>query len=222
LPPRTRLRLIPPAPIAMALLAAVFAPLQAAERVVHVQGRILDPDGSGLERQTVRLFKTRRGFEVGGFSSGGQVAEAARVETDRQGFYEIRIPRDRSYDHYFLRFYDPQRFDRVRFHLPDDREITRDLRRREVLRVDVTLRWHETWPDVRRRLDAVGEDSPKGRVLRTMGLPETESTARGPEGLREEWWYHTRGVVYFFSSGKASGFRRFEPVRFASPLEGGP
>lgn len=143
------------------------------------------------------------------------------MDTDAEGFFEIRIPRDRAYDHYFIRFYDPVSFDQVRYQLPADREITRDLRRRELLQLQVELRWQDSWPDVQRRVMEVGEDSPEGKVLLSMGMPEREKTARGPDGLRQEWWYHSRGIVYFFAGGRAAGFRKFDPVKFVPPIEGG-
>jgi len=193
-------------------LAAGGPAAQAAGRSVRVQGRILDPDGRGVAGQTVRIFKTRRGITLPKFSSGGQVAEAARAATDENGFYEISVARDRSFDDYFLRFYDPVGFDVVRFALPPDREITSDLKRGETLHVDLTLSLNPDWPEVGRRLEELGEDSPKGRILRSLGLPEREAPGVGPDGPREEWWYHSRGVVYFFRDGRPAGSRRFEPV----------
>ena len=205
--------------IAAAVLAA--APAGADGRRIQVEGRLTDPDGNGLAGQAVRLFKTQRGFAVERFAAGGKIGEAARAETDANGYYRIDIPRDRSFDDFYLRFYDPQSFDQVRFLLPADREITRDLKRGEPLRVDVAFRWHPQWAEVERRLGAAGEDSPQGRVLRALGIPEREGLGEGPDGPREEWWYYSHGVVYFFRDGRAAGFRRFDPVAAASSPGGG-
>jgi hypothetical protein len=196
----------------LASAAAGASPAGAAERRIHVQGRVTDPEGRGLPGQPVRLFKTRRGIELPRFTSGGQVAEAARVATDAGGFYEIDVPRDRSFDDFYLRFHDPASFDRVQFLVPADREITHDLKRGGAIQVDVVLARRPDWPEVARRIEAAGADSPKGRILRSLGLPEREGPGTGPDGPREEWWYHSQGVVYFFRDGRAAGFRRFEPV----------
>lgn len=196
----------------VAALAALAAPAWSAQRRIQVQGRILSPEGRGIAGQTVKLYKTRRGLSVGKFSSGGQIAEAARASTDESGYYEIDVPRDRAYDNFFLRFHDPETFDAVRYEAPPDREITLDLKAGEPLRVDVSLRYAPEWEAVSRRLGEVGEDSPRGRILLSLGLPEKEERGVGPDGPRDEWWYFSRGVVYFFKDGEPAGFRRFEPV----------
>lgn len=198
-----------------ALLAALTLAVPAAaaaERMIIVQGRISDPEGRGVPGQSVRLFKTRREISLGRMNSGGQVAEAARVATDASGFYELSIPRDRSFDDFYLRFYDPNGFDSVQYQLPPDREITGDLKHGGTLRVDLTLQRAPSWPEIARRIGAAGADSPKGKILRALGLPEREGQGAGPDGPREEWWYHARGVVYFFRDGRPAGSRRFDPV----------
>ncbi len=211
-----------PAVLGALLTFLLFGPApEAGVPTIHVQGRVLSPDGHGVPGQSVRLFKTRRSLALGRFSSGGQIAEAARATTDEHGFYEIRIRKDRAFDDYFLRFYDLSTFDSVRYRLPGDREITREIRRGGTLRIDVTLAWHDGWPEVRSRLEEVGEDSPRGRILLAMGLPESEKRADGPSGLRDEWWYYSRGVVYFFRGREAAGSRRFEPVSAAFVEKGG-
>jgi len=202
-----------PAAVFLALIAASLAGISwGAERRIQVQGRILDPEGRGVEGQTVKLYKTRRGLSVGKFSSGGQIAEAARAETDENGYYEIDVPRDRSFDNFFMRFQDPATFDAVRYQAPPDREITLDLKAREPLRIDVSLQYAPGWEEVSKRLGEVGADSPRGKILSSLGMPEKEDRGVGPDGPRDEWWYFSRGVVYFFKDGEPAGFRRFEPV----------
>ncbi len=198
---------------ALGLLLQGAAAGIAAEKEIHVSGRIVDSGAVGVSGSPVRLLKTRRSLSVGRFSSGGQVAEAARTATDENGFYELRIPKDRSYDDYFLRFHDPETFDRVRFLAPEDREITRLLKSGTALIVDVELLENPDWPEVKRRIEGAGEDSEMAKILRSLGLPERQMTGAGPEGPREEWWYHTRGIVYFFRDGVPLGYRRFEPVQ---------
>jgi len=196
------------------LLALVVAgpPAASAERMIEVRGRITDPEGRGAPGQSVRLFKTRREISLGRMQSGGQIAEAARVATDADGFYHLSIPRDRSFDAFYLRFYDPNSFDSVEYRIPTDREITHDLKRQGTLRIDLTLERSSSWAEVSRRIEALGADSPKGKILRALGQPEREGQGAGPDGPREEWWYYERGVVYFFRNGLPSGSRRFDPV----------
>lgn len=208
----SRSRGVPLAGVAGFLLFLGLAAPHAAEREVHVRGRIVDPGGAGVGETPVRLFKTRRSMSIGKFSSGGQIAEAAKTVTDENGFFEIRIPRDRTYDDYFLRFNEPGTFDAVRFVPPEDREITRDLRHGTSVIVDIVLQFQPDWEEVQRRISLAGEGSSQARILRTLGIPERELSGKGPEGPREEWWYHSRGVVYFFRDGVSLGYKRFEPV----------
>ena len=211
-------RHLPSAAVAAILAAGTsIAILPAAERHVHVVGRVTDADGKGLVGQTVRLFKTKRSLTIGNRTSGGHVAEAARVATDDGGFYEIDVPKDRAFDDWFLRFYDAATFDQVQYRFPPDREITRDVRRGETLRADVTLERRPDWVEVSRRIASLGDDSPQGRLLRSMGAPEREKQGAGPDGPREEWWYYSRGVVYFFRNGQPAGSRRFDPVEPSAP-----
>src|SRR5882672_5703256 len=135
---------------AMVTAAAIIAAGAAAERMIDVRGTIRDAAGHGLAGQSVRLFKTRRQFRLSGVEHGGQVAEATRTTTGAEGFYEVSIPRDRSFDEYYLRFYDPNGFDSVQYLLPPDRDITRDLKHGQVLRVDVTLERAPAWAEVTR------------------------------------------------------------------------
>lgn len=181
--------------------------------MIHVQGRVVDPSGQGVAGSPARLFKTRRSLSIGRFSSGGQVTEAARTVTDGNGYFEIEIPRDRSYDDYFLRFHDAETFDRVKYRLPEDREITKELKREPPLILEQALQHHPQWEEVQERIKQVGADSPQGRILRSMGIPEREMSGTGPDGPRTEWWYHTRGIVYFFRDGAPAGSRSFEPVK---------
>jgi len=200
---------------AVLLLVAGFFEVAAAAaaKTIEVEGRITDADGKGLPGQSVRLFKTRRQITLSRFESGGQVAEAARVASDESGFYKLSVPKDRSFDEYYLRFYDPNSFDAVQFAIPPDRNITKDLRHGGTLRIDVALSRNPAWSTTAQRIESLGADSPKGRILRALGQPEREEMGEGPDGPREEWWYHTKGVVYFFKDGKAAGSRRFDPVQ---------
>ncbi|MEE9227176.1 MAG: hypothetical protein V3U66_05530, partial [Acidobacteriota bacterium] len=92
---------------------------------VQVRGVVVDEEGGSVPGVTVRLLKTRSLILPKKFALEDQVVEAGRAVTDPSGMFEFEADRDPSYGGFFLRFYDPQAFDNVRYQVPEDREITR-------------------------------------------------------------------------------------------------
>jgi len=159
----------------------------------------------------VILIGTSRYLEIGKHTSGGDVATITRTTTDGNGYYSIDIPRGRRYHYYFLRFADSATLDPVKYRIPADVEISAEARRGRVAQVDMTVRLHPDWPEVEKRIaQAGGAETPKGRILRKLGLPE-KSVVDKTSG-EEEWWYFTKGVLYTFRGSEPTGSRNFEPV----------
>ncbi|HEY3174309.1 MAG TPA: hypothetical protein VGK94_00965 [Candidatus Polarisedimenticolia bacterium] len=207
-----------PALAVLAVIATGAAPRALsptiARRIV-VQGRILAPSGDGMAGWPVQVIATQRYLELNRRTSGGATATLARAVTDSGGYYSIDIPRDRHYQFWFLRFVDPALLDTVEYLPPEDLEITAMVRRGRVAAVETTIRQHPEWPEVARRVAAAGGPATeKGRILRTLGLPEkTVAVAPTGTGAREEWWYFTKGIVYTFRGAEPGLARRFEPVK---------
>lgn len=206
---------------ALAVLAMTFPgsdlralSLTGGKRIV-VQGRILSSSGEGMAGWPVQLIATQRYLELSRHTSGGAVSAMARAVTDAGGFYSIDVPRDRHYQFWFLRFVDPAQLDTVKYLPPEDQEITAMVRRGRVAAVETTIRTHPDWPELERRIEGAGGPSTeKGRILRTLGLPE-KTVPGAPSGpaAQEEWWYFTKGILYMFRGAEPAGTRRFEPVK---------
>lgn len=183
----------------------------AAGRPLRAQGRVLDETGAGLGGWPVLLLATQRYITLNRFTSGGDVAVAGRTTTDAQGYFSFDLEKSRGYHYWFLRFTDPTHFDPVVWDAPGDVEITKDVKRRRAAMVEVRLRHHASWREVEKRIAlSGGESTPRGRILRALGLPEKE--AGDPAAGSEEWWYFTKGVLYVFRGADSPELHRFEPV----------
>ena len=135
-----------------------------------------------------------------------------RTTTDSNGYFSIDAPKERRYHYWFLRFIDREHLDTVKYLPPDDVEITQSARRGRVATVTGSIRFHPQWAEVELRISQVGgEKTPRGKVLRALGLPEKQVAVADSDG--EEWWYFTHGVVYAFRGGAAASMRRFDPVQ---------
>ena len=56
-----------------------------------------------------------------------------------------------------------------------------------------------------------GPDSNRGKILRSLGLPERRQTF--PESAdKEYWWYYAKGVCYQFQGDQVLHKRTFDPV----------
>ncbi len=200
-----------PAALLACLLGAIAlaAPAEAAKQI-SVQGRVTTDKGEPLADWPVELVATQRYMEFRSFSSGGKVAEVASTRTDARGYYTFDLERQRGWHYLFLRYADPKRTDNVRFLRPEVVEITADVRRGRLAEVPLTVRYHPDWSEVQRRLaEAGGEGTPRGRVLRALGLPEKRVQTESGD---EEWWYFTHGIMYTFRGDEGIGMHRFEPV----------
>ena len=209
-----------------ALTAAILLVLQAAAggqplaagKRVGAQGRVLTATGEGMPGWPVLLIGTQRYIELKRFTSGGSIGTVARVTTDANGYFSIDVPKDRHYQFWFLRFAEPGQIDPVKYVIPEDVEITADARRGRVATLDKTIQMNPDWPEIERRIaEAGGESTEKGRILRTLGLPE--KSVKDPSAGTEEWWYFTRGVLYTFSGTQPATQRKFEPVKPPSDRE---
>ena len=219
---------MPRAPIARGLfLAALVLAVSsssgfgaATEKRIVVQGRVVAADGTALADWPVQVIGTQRYIELNRHTSGGQVSTVGRTTTDENGYFSFDLPREGPWHYFFVRPIDQAHLDPVRWLVPDDVEVTNDIRRGRVAQVQATIRPHPDWPEVERQIaGSGGETTQRGRILRTLGLPE--KVVHDPATGEEEWWYFTHGILYTFQKGQPTGSRRFEPVAPPPRPEGG-
>ncbi len=194
---------------ALAVAAAAAAPEPAAEVVIH--GTIVDAGGKPLAGYPVRLIKTKTTLNLLHFSTGSQQAEVGRTTTDAEGKFELRVQPDPKFDYFYLRFYDPKTFDPVRYAVPADQNITKTFKSKTEVQADAVIRDHPDWAKVSAMVAEYGPDSNRGKILRTMGLPERRQTLPDSPG-RENWWYYAKGLCYQLQGDQVLHKRTFDPV----------
>ncbi len=170
---------------------------------VQVRGVVVDEEGGSVPGVTVRLLKTRSLILPKKFALEDQVVEAGRAVTDASGMFEFEADRDSSYGGFFLRFYDPQTFDTVRFQVPEDREITRKWKQGRPIIVTKVLKPGPQWEEIVRRIDRYGKSSEVAEILRTLGLPDRVEGDFG-DG-REDWCYDRPGICYHLEGSQVLG-----------------
>ena len=196
----------PPALLVLTLLlAAGPAPAARAAESITVRGSVTDEAGNAVPGHVVRLLKSRKILNLRAFKTRDQSVEDVRATTDAGGFFEFKFPVDSQFRYYYLRFYDPDSFDIVKYRLPDDRDVSRRVRQGRPVQAAVILKFQPDWPEVKKMVDRYGPASPVGQVLRALGLP-SRRTAEG-EG-RERWEYDTAGVTYLVQGSKVLETRR--------------
>jgi hypothetical protein len=178
---------------------------------VVIRGTVKDQAGNPLGDYPVRLLKTKTILNLLHFSTGSQQQEEARSQTDASGNFELKLVPDPKYDYFYMRFYDAKSFDPVRYSVPGDKDVTRLLKTRPEVVVDEVILDHPDWPRVEAMLREFGPDSNRGRILRSLGLPERRETIADSPG-REDWWYYAKGMCYQLQSDEVVRIRRFDPV----------
>lgn len=176
-----------------------------------IRGTVKDQGGSPLAEYPVRLIKTKTVLNLLHFSTGSQQQEEARTQTDASGRFVLKLVPDPRYDYFYLRFYDPATFDPVRYSVPGDLDITRRIKTGTEVVVDRVIQDHPEWPRVDAMIREFGEGSNRGRILRSLGLPERRETFPGAPG-RENWWYYANGICYQMSADAVLKVRRYDPV----------
>jgi hypothetical protein len=199
---------------AVVVVLAGAAPVAARAPSVPVRGMVTDESGVPVPGLTVRVLKSRSVVELGGLKSRDQTVEELRTTTDAHGFFEIQLAADSRFPHYYLRFYDPQTFDAVKYAVPEDRDISRRVRKGRPVQAPAVLKFHPDWPRVRALLEDYPPGTQAGQVLRSLGLPSRRTPQ---DGGREIWIFDKAGVEYLVEGSRVLETRS---VPRASAAEG--
>ena len=185
------------------------APAQTNEIVIH--GTIRNQAGGPMPQYPVRLIKTKTTLNLLHFSTGSRLVEYGRTQTDAEGRYELKVLPDPKFDYFYLRFYDPKTFDPVRYSVPADVDITKRFKTKPDLEVDAVIQDHPDWAKVEALLSEFGATSNRGKILRSLGLPERRQTFSDSPG-KESWWYYAKGLCYQLQGDQVLKIRKFDPV----------
>lgn len=187
------------------MVALVPNDLQAKEKQVDVRGRVVDATGAAVPGHAVRLLKARTIVNLGTFKKSEQNVEELSATTDAHGFFEFNFPLDKKFRYYYLRFYDPDDFDAIKYRLPTDKDISSKARKGRAIQADVTLELQPGWPDIEALIREYGAGTQRAQILRALGLP----SRRVPQGPgRELWEYDAAGIAYLIEGGKVLETRR--------------
>jgi len=191
--------------VTAAVVLAAAASIAAREASVPVRGMVTDESGAPVAGLTVRVLKSRSVVDLANLRSRDQSLEELRTTTDAQGFFEIQLVSDPRFPYYHLRYYDPKTFDAVKYALPEDRDISRKVRKGRTVQASRVLEFHRDWPKVQALLEQHAPGTQAGQVLRALGLP----TRRAPrDGGRESWTFEKAGVEYVLEGSRVLETRR--------------
>ena len=206
--------------VVAATVFAAAAQLHAAadrDAALTIHGAVSDVSGAAVPAATVRILKTRRVRVLGAAPDADQAVEEARGRADAQGRYSIDIPVDHAFPFWFVRFYDARSFDAVKYRLPPDTDISRQVRAGATIVASAVLQFHPDWPQVKALVEQYGAASRRGQILRSLGLP---ARRQAQDGGTETWEYPAAGVAYLLDGDRVVETRRFEPAPAAATLSG--
>jgi len=192
--------------ICLGLAGLLFPPdVRAKEKEIEVRGRVTDATGAAVPGHSVRLLKARTIVHLGTFKKRDQNVEELSSTTDAHGFFEFDFPIDKKFRYYYLRFYDPDDFDAIKYRLPADKDISSKARKGRAVQADVVLDLQPGWPEVEALVREYGAGTQRAQILRALGLP----SRRVPQGPgRELWEYDAAGIAYLIEGGKVLETRR--------------
>jgi hypothetical protein len=176
-----------------------------------IAGRVTDAKGLPVAYLPVQIFSSFRPVLADPRLDLGEVDLLTEGETSSDGSYRVVIRVLPGKNHYYLNFYDPKRFDIVRFARPNRIDITDRVNPGVQVAYNHRLAFHGAWAKVQETLKAYPKGSPKARVIRLYGIAEE---IRKPKegGETEVWWYYSRGMSFEFQGDKLSQENSFTPV----------
>ncbi len=176
-----------------------------------IAGRVSDADGLPVSRLPVRVSSSIRPVDMDPRVDLGELEILAEGDTSSDGSYRLVIRVLPGRNRYYLNFYDPKRFDSVRFARPDRVDITDFVIRGGTKVYNYRLPFHGGWEKVRETLKAYPRNSPKARIIRRYGIAE-EIRKKKEGGITEVWWYYSHGRNFGFRGDRLVEENAFMPV----------
>ena len=190
-------------------------------REMVIRGAVVNESGYPVPHTPVRLIFQRIEENAPSFPPSIIEEKVIETRTDSKGLYEIIALIDPYYNRYLLSFYSENQFDSILYTIPPNEDISRDVLKEGITEIAVnkTLKYDPRWPEIKARIEELGVNSDRGRILRLRGMPdkvENFSLKKGEEG--ELWWYYSKGFCYRFLEGKLDKLFCFAPMN--PPKEG--
>ncbi|UCF67012.1 MAG: hypothetical protein JSV80_14695 [Acidobacteriota bacterium] len=159
----------------------------AAVPAATIEGQIFDRDAVPLAGVTLRVLTQRSTALDRLTGQPSDAREVARGVTDDQGFFRIVVDDPPAHTRLWVLCDAKAGWDRVRYALPEPRDVARRLRRDGHAVLALAVEDAPGWPDVAHEIKrSGGVRSPRGSVLRRYGLPPEMVTQI--DG-REQWRY---------------------------------
>ncbi|MDQ7005621.1 MAG: hypothetical protein Q9Q40_00130 [Acidobacteriota bacterium] len=173
-----------------------------------VEGQVFDEAGRGLAAVPVVAVERFEHLSLPGLERPAEVREVGRTRTDAAGFYRLDLGSGPFKGRIVLRFGGGPGWDRVRYAPPEEKNITRLLRRRSRAVVNCRVGDAPGWAEVEHAIArAGGPESKRGRILRRHGMPRETLTLQN--GAVE--WRYPRVTYVFHGDDLVESRRRPAP-----------
>lgn len=184
-------------------------------RELVIRGAVVNDRGYPVPNTPVRLIFQRVEEEPSGSPLSIIEEKTIETKTDGKGRYEIIALIDPYYNRYLLSFYSENQFDSILYTIPPNEDISSTVFKEEVaeMTINKSLRYNPRWPEIKARIEELGDNSDQGRILRLRGMPDrVESFTLKKEEKGELWWYYSKGFCYRFVQGKMDKLFCFSPI----------
>ena len=190
-------------------------------REMMIRGAVVNESGYPVPNTPVRLIAQRVEENLQAPTPSILDKKVIETRTDSKGLYEIVALIDSYYNRYVLSFYSENQFDSIVYTIPPDEDISSAVFKEGTAEITVnrTLTYNPQWPEIKSRIEELGANSDRGRILRLRGVPdkvENFTVQKGEQG--ELWWYYSKGFCYRFLQGRLDKLFNFNPMN--PPREG--
>ena len=179
-------------------------------REITIRGSIVNEDGSPVSNIPVRFIMENRGFNK--TNSTIDILDEREISTrsDSKGLFEIIWLEDTLFNNLSLRLYRDGEFDEVLYRIPENIDITQQIKLSDTVKIDHILEYNAQWESIKAEIEKLGPDSDKGKTLRQRGIPDSTQKFKNKRLKNMEiWWYYSKGICYRFKGSQLDKVFRF-------------
>ena len=174
-------------------------------RELVIRGAVVNERGYPVPNTPIRLISQKVEEKPSGSTLSIIEEKIIETNTDSKGLYEIVALIDPYYNRYLLSFYSENQFDSILYTIPFNKDISSTVFKEGAAEITIneTLIYNPQWPEIKARIEELGVNSDRGRILRLRGMPDkVENFALKEKGEGELWWYYSIGYCYRFLKGR--------------------